>query len=77
MIETAAREVQKADILLIIGTSMVVYPAAGLVSYANPGIPVYLIDPKPIHLPYSNFTQIEEVATKGMEEFTDIIKTKA
>ncbi|MCF0177324.1 MAG: NAD-dependent deacylase, partial [Bacteroidales bacterium] len=50
MIEEAARIVMDADILLIIGTSMVVYPAAGLVSYAKPGIPIYLIDPNPINL---------------------------
>lgn len=46
MIETAARIVQKADIVVIIGTSLNVYPAAGLVDFANAGVPIYLIDPK-------------------------------
>lgn len=67
MIEKAAMEVVKADILLIIGTSLNVYPAAGLVNYARYGIPIYLIDPKPISLNYKNFVQIQEKATTGME----------
>ncbi|MBP5210683.1 MAG: NAD-dependent protein deacylase, partial [Bacteroidales bacterium] len=62
------------DILLIIGTSLVVYPAAGLVGYAKAGIPIYLIDPKPIDLHYPNFTQIQDVATKGMEKFLTLLK---
>jgi NAD-dependent deacetylase len=44
-IEIASKKVEEADILVIIGTSMQVYPAAGLVDYAAPGVPVYLIDP--------------------------------
>ncbi len=44
-IETAAGDVEKADILLIIGTSMQVYPAAGLIDFAGRNVPVYLIDP--------------------------------
>lgn len=45
MIEKAAELVEYADILIIIGTSMVVYPAAGLIYYANPTTPIYYIDP--------------------------------
>lgn len=44
MIEPAAEEAAKADIFVIIGTSLNVYPAAGLVRYTRPGIPIYLID---------------------------------
>lgn len=44
-IEPATELVSKADILLIVGTSLVVYPAAGLVNYAPPGCEIYLIDP--------------------------------
>ena len=61
--------------MLIVGTSLQVYPAAGLVQYAPAGIPIYLIDPKPIHLNMKGFTQIEDVATKGMERFMEIAKT--
>ena len=45
MIEPAAKAVQQADIFVIIGTSLNVYPAAGLISYTKPNIPIYLIDP--------------------------------
>ena len=44
----AAEKVQEADILIIIGTSLNVYPAAGLLHYARPSVPIYLIDPNPI-----------------------------
>lgn len=46
-LEEAVSLVEKADILVIIGTSLQVYPAAGLMNFAHPGIPVYYIDPKP------------------------------
>ncbi|MFU8861230.1 MAG: SIR2 family NAD-dependent protein deacylase [Cyclonatronaceae bacterium] len=45
MMEVAARHVEECDILLIIGTSLVVYPAAGLVQMIRPGTPIYVIDP--------------------------------
>ena len=47
MIEHAIDIVEKADILIIIGTSLQVYPAAGLMNYVDPNVPVYYIDPKP------------------------------
>ena len=62
----AAKAVMEADIFLIIGTSLNVYPAAGLVRYTKPGIPIFLIDPKPILLDYANFEQIQDKATTGM-----------
>lgn len=77
MIESAIAEVEKADILLVIGTSMAVYPAAGLVNYVRRGTPIYLVDPKEMPLHLNNFTQIQDVATKGMEKFAEIIKTQA
>lgn len=73
MIEPAAREVSEADILLIIGTSLVVYPAAGLVRYARAETPVYVIDPKPVSLYGGNITQIQEPATVGMARFRDMV----
>ena len=76
MISVAAEIVSQADILLIIGTSMNVYPAAGLVNYATVGTPIYLIDPEPIRLNIPNFQQIRSVATKGMEEFVLILKNR-
>ena len=50
MIETAIDYVDKADIFVIIGTSLNVYPAAGLLNYVHPGVPVYLIDPKEVRI---------------------------
>jgi len=43
---------QQADIFAVIGTSLQVYPAAGLIEYANPQIPIFYIDPKPAQIPY-------------------------
>ena len=74
--DTAARIASQADIMLIVGTSLQVYPAAGLVQYAKPGIPIYLIDPKPVFVRAENFMQITDVATKGMEKFMEMIKIK-
>ncbi|MCR5151917.1 MAG: NAD-dependent deacylase [Prevotella sp.] len=69
MLETAAREVMEADMLVIIGTSMVVYPAAGLLHYAKPTIPVYLIDPGDVSVSgYYNVTHIMKGASEGMKE---------
>lgn len=65
MIEPAAEVVAQADILVIIGTSLNVYPAAGLMHYARPGIPIYYIDPKPAAVAAAVHV-IAQPATKGM-----------
>lgn len=66
-LEAAAREVEQADIFVIVGTSLNVYPAAGLVRYIRPGVPVYLIDPKEVHVPGGRTVNvIKEVASKGV-----------
>jgi len=70
----AARLVQQADILLIIGTSMQVYPAAGLCNYAQDGCDIYMIDPS--ETPASavlGVNHIKNVATEGMKEFRDML----
>ena len=66
-IAKAVDEVLEADILIIIGTSLVVYPAAGLVHYARAGVPIYLIDPNPVRVG-SNVKQIQKGASEGMKE---------
>lgn len=73
MLSRAAEAVSRADILLIIGTSLQVYPAAGLFRYAQPGIPVFLIDPQPIRLDCDNFRQLVMPATEGMAELKQIL----
>jgi NAD-dependent deacetylase len=65
--------VQEADILIIIGTSLVVYPAAGLMHYAKPDAPIYLIDPNPINVG-GRVTQIQKGASEGMKELMEILK---
>ncbi|MDE7473657.1 MAG: NAD-dependent deacylase [Muribaculaceae bacterium] len=50
-IEPAIELVEQADIFVVIGTSLNVYPAAGLLQYVRPGVPVYYIDPRPAPVP--------------------------
>lgn len=68
LLTKAAELVQNADIVIIIGTSMQVYPAAGLVNYAQHGTPIYFVDPKPSiqKSDFENLTVIPETAVKGM-----------
>ena len=68
--------VEEADILLIVGTSLQVYPAAGLYRYAGNDTPIYIIDPKDVPVADSRITHIREVATKGMETFKNILNSK-
>ncbi len=72
-IEKAITLVEKADILLIVGTSLQVYPAAGLYRYASINTPIYVIDPKPVPISDSRVTMIQDVATKGMEKFLEML----
>lgn len=71
--EDAMLEAQKADIFLIIGTSLNVYPAAGLVQFVPQGTPIYLIDPKEV-LGSSSFEHIKMGASEGMKEFVKRIQ---
>lgn len=77
MIERAAEEVYEADILVIIGTSLNVYPAAGLVNYAKCGTEIYLIDPAPQNVPRNmDIHVIAKKATEGMEELFGLLTGK-
>ena len=75
-IGAAVDAVERADILLIAGTSLQVYPAAGLYRYAGHDTPIYIIDPKDVPVHDSRITHIREVATKGMEIFKNILKSE-
>lgn len=70
-LESAAKIVEKADILLIIGTSLVVYPAAGLKDFAQPNTPIYLIDPKPSIAESEHIHIIPKEASKGVPELVE------
>ena len=72
-IEKAAEIVAGADIMLIVGTSLNVYPAAGLYRYAPASAPVYLIDPEDVAVKDPRIVHIREVATRGMETFRRLI----
>lgn len=71
-IETAVKICYDADILVIIGTSMQVYPAASLIDYAQPDTPIYYIDPKPAISSGGMITVIAKTATEGTKELLDI-----
>ena len=75
-IERAIEVVSAADLVLIVGTSLQVYPAAGLYRYADPKAPIYVIDPADLPLHDARITHIKEVATKGMEKFTKILEER-
>jgi len=72
MIEPAAEAVSEADIFVIIGTSLNVYPAAGLVRYTRPGTPIFLIDPDDVPTGgIPNLTHIRKGASAGMRELIE------
>lgn len=71
-IESAAIEVESADILIVVGTSLLVYPAAGLINYAKPGIPKYIIDPTdPGLINIHEWIHYRENAGKGIPELVE------
>ena len=74
-IEEARQLVEKAEIFVVIGTSLVVYPAAGLVGYARRNIPKFLVDPSDMegHMPYG-FKHIKANATEGVDMLIDEIR---
>lgn len=66
--------VKTADVFVVIGTSLVVYPAAGLLNYVPKNVPVYYIDPRPAAVPWREVNVIEDVATKGVAHLREILK---
>ncbi|HQV61637.1 MAG TPA: NAD-dependent deacylase [Chitinophagaceae bacterium] len=74
-IEEAIPVVHNADIFVVAGTSLVVYPAAGLVNYIKPEVPIYIIDKK---IPYisskQKLTIIEMPATEGVKQLKELLK---
>jgi len=66
MMDVAIETVVKADAVLIVGTSMQVYPAAGLIEYAHSNAPIYFVDPNPSIQSTSKITVIAEKATIGV-----------
>lgn len=79
MLDKAIEITQKADILVIIGTSMQVYPAASLINYAQQNIPIYFIDPQPSvsESDFNNLTIIKNLASSGTDELIELLNVKS
>lgn len=76
-IEPAAQIVSNADIFVIIGTSLVVYPAAGLIDYSQQVIPKFIIDPADLGMSIgSGWTHIKKTAEEGVPELKKILIEK-
>lgn len=75
MMEVAARVAARADIFLVVGTSMVVYPAAGLIDYVPAEVPKFVVDPKkPEIVHVDNIEFITEKASTGMERVRERLR---
>lgn len=73
MIEPSIRWVEDCDIFVIIGTSLNVYPAAGLLNYVRRGQPIYLIDPKDVQTHRYDIHHIKTGASEGIKKLRDIL----
>ncbi|WP_435373077.1 SIR2 family NAD-dependent protein deacylase [Aequorivita sediminis] len=71
MIEVASKIIKDADAIIIVGTSMQVYPAAGLIQYAKPDAQIYFIDPKPSINPTKRITVHAEKASTGVPKVVE------
>lgn len=75
MIEKAAEEVMSADIFMVVGTSLMVYPAASLIHYTPQGAPIFVIDPNlPDLRPAPHLFRYEEPATTGISKAVEKIR---
>lgn len=76
MLEEAAKIVEKADAIIIVGTSMQVYPAAGLIQYAKPNAKVYFVDPRPSISETDQIKVYAEKATTGVPKVVALLSEK-
>ncbi len=74
MIYEAEKICNQADIFVIIGTSMNVYPAAGLLNDVRKNVPVYLIDPKDVHTTRYGIHHIQKGASEGVKELKQLLQ---
>jgi len=73
-IEEAIQITKEADILIVVGTSLNVYPAASLINYVPSNTPIYLVDPNEVAVSKQNITIIQEPASTGLEKVRTLIK---
>ncbi|MBI9033259.1 MAG: NAD-dependent deacylase [Bacteroidales bacterium] len=71
MIEAAIELTTTADIFLIIGTSLLIYPAASLVNYVKPGTPIFLLDPEASSISADNLTIVRQKASLAVPTIVD------
>ncbi|TXD69451.1 SIR2 family NAD-dependent protein deacylase [Aequorivita lipolytica] len=74
MIEVAVEIVEQANVIIIVGTSMQVYPAAGLVQYAKDDAKIYFVDPKPSISETKRITIFAENASSGVPKVVELLK---
>ena len=75
LIGTAAEVVSAADALIVIGTSLAVYPAAGLIHAARPDVPIFLIDPNEVETPRDRHVHvIRDVASRGVATLIEALR---
>lgn len=74
MMEIAEEIVRKADALVIIGTSLNVYPAAGLINYVQAGTPIYIIDPNEVVVSRGKINFIRKGASEGVAELRRLLR---
>lgn len=73
--DAAVKIAEEADIFVVVGTSLVVYPAAALINFVRPGTPIFYIDPNPADTTgIPNVTVIREPATKGMQTLKRLLE---
>ncbi len=76
MMETAIRRAIDADVFVVIGSSLVVYPAASILNYLPPHLPIFVIDKKVPKINRQNVIYIEKKATEGIIDLKEILKSK-
>ena len=75
LIGTAAEVVSAADALIVIGTSLAVYPAAGLIHATRPDVPIFLIDPNEVETPRDRHVHvIRDVASRGVGTLIEALR---
>ena len=74
MMDIAIQEAMSADVFVVVGTSLLVYPAAGLINYVPDHIPKFIIDPNMPDVPaLPNLHLIEKIGSEGLEEFRNLL----
>lgn len=71
--ERAMQWTRQADIMVVVGTSLAVYPAAGLIDFAHHEVPLFLVDPKPAPVRRKNLHVIAQKAVEGLEKLEKIL----